>query len=107
MSRHVAGPTRGTTTTPSSTRRSSTSSAGLRDYDHPAVKLDEGFYSAACDYWLGWYLQWPYFRGRVPRDVFRPYFELWARGCDVAFRGGSLCIARSAGPDPAADRRGV
>lgn len=74
-----------------------------RDYDDPTVKLREGFYSAACDYWLGWYLQWPYFHGRVPRDVFRPYFELWARGCEIAFQGDSLRIAKPAEPGAAAD----
>lgn len=69
---------------------------GHQDYDHPAVQLREGFYSVACDYWLGWFLQWPYFRARIPRDVFRPYFELWARGCEVAFRGDALHVSRCA-----------
>jgi hypothetical protein len=73
----------------------------LYEYSHRAVQLREGFYSAACDYWLAWFLQWPYFRRWVPRDVFRPYFELWARGCEVAFQGGSLCIARRAGSSAA------
>jgi hypothetical protein len=79
---------------------------GFHDYGHRAVQLSEGFYSVACDSWLGWYLQWPYFREWLPRDVFRPYFELWARGCEVAFRGESLCIARQAAPGAAADRAG-
>ena len=67
---------------------------GFCDYDHPAVRLREGFYSVACEYWLAWYLQWPYYRRWVPRDVFRPFFELWARGCEVAFHGAALTIAR-------------
>ncbi len=67
---------------------------GFHDYEHPAVRLREGFYSVACDYWLAWFLQWPYFHGWIPRDVFRPFFELWARGCLVAFHGGTLTIAR-------------
>lgn len=71
---------------------------GFHDYDHRAVQLGEGFYSVACDYWLAWYLQWPYFREWVPRDVFRPYFELWSRGCEVAFHDNSLFIARHAEP---------
>lgn len=66
----------------------------LDDDDHPAVRLREGFYSVACDYWLAWYLQWPYYRTWVERDVFRPYYELWASGCEVAFRGHSLVVAR-------------
>lgn len=68
--------------------------SGFHDYEHPAVRLREGFYSVACDYWLAWFLQWPYFHRSVPRDVFRPYFELWARGCEVAFQGDGLNIAR-------------
>jgi hypothetical protein len=70
----------------------------FHDYSHRAVQLSEGFYSVACDYWLSWYLQWPFFREWVLRDVFRPYFELWARGCEIAFQGESLCIARHAEP---------
>lgn len=66
----------------------------LADHENPAVKLGEGFYSVACEYWLAWYLQWPYFREWFPRDVFRPYFELWARGCEVVFQGDVLNIAR-------------
>lgn len=62
------------------------------DYEHPIVKLREAFYSVACDYSLGWYLQWPYFRERIPRDVFRPYFELWARGHGCIFQGSLLCL---------------
>jgi hypothetical protein len=76
---------------------------GFCDYGHRAVQLREGFYSVACDYWLAWFLQWPYFRQWVPRDVFRPYFELWARGYEVAFQGSSLGIARHAEPSAAAD----
>jgi hypothetical protein len=67
---------------------------GFYDYEDLAVQLREGFYSVACDYWLGWYLQWPYFQKQVPQDVFRPYFELWERGCEVAFREDSLDIAK-------------
>lgn len=67
---------------------------GLQDADHRAVQLGEGFYSVACDYWLAWYLMWPYFRGWVQQEVFRPYFELWLRGCSIAFQGDTLCIAR-------------
>ncbi|WP_020470807.1 hypothetical protein [Zavarzinella formosa] len=69
---------------------------GFYDYGHRTVHLREGFYSVACDYWLAWYLQWPYFQKWIPRDVFRPYFELWSRGCEVVFQGKSLCIARQA-----------
>jgi hypothetical protein len=58
-------------------------------------QLGEAYYSIACDYWLGWYLQWPYFSARLHRDVFRPYFELWACGCSCCFRGKRLCLARS------------
>jgi hypothetical protein len=67
---------------------------GFYDYSHRIVQLREAYYSVACDYWLAWYLQWPYFRQWVPRDVFRPYFELWARGYSPAFQGDSLCLAR-------------
>jgi hypothetical protein len=69
---------------------------GFQDYSHRIVQLREGFYSVACDYWLAWYLQWPYFHKWVPQDVFRPYFDLWSRGCEVAFRGEVLCIVRRA-----------
>jgi hypothetical protein len=69
---------------------------GFYDYGHRIIQLREGYYSVACNYWLAWYLQWPYFRQWVPRDVFRPYFELWARGCRVGFQGDSLCLARDA-----------
>lgn len=68
---------------------------GLSDYDHAIPKLREGYYSVACDYWLGWYLQWPYFRASIPRDVFRPYFDLWSCGYAIAFNGESLQLAKS------------
>jgi hypothetical protein len=77
---------------------------GLQDYGHRIVQVREGFYSVACDYWLAWYLQWPYFRAWVPRDVFRPYFELWARGCEIAFQGKMLYVAKRAEQGAAADR---
>ncbi len=76
------------------------------DYGHDAVQLREGFYSVACDYWLAWYLQWPYFRRWMPQDVFRPYFELWARGCEIAFQCNSLYIARRAEPATSTDPDG-
>lgn len=62
------------------------------DYEHPIIKLREAYYSVACDYFLGWYLQWPFFRKRIPRDVFRPYFELWAHGFGCVFQRGSLLL---------------
>src|SRR5262249_40562110 len=68
---------------------------GLYDYCHRAIELREGYYSVACDYWLAWYLQWPFFRPRFGRDIFRPYYELWARGHGVAFQGERLCLARA------------
>jgi hypothetical protein len=68
---------------------------GFYDHGHRIIRLQEGYFSVACDYWLAWYLMWPYFREWVPRDVFRPYFELWARGCDVAFQGQCLRLAKA------------
>lgn len=65
-----------------------------RDFGDRVIQLREGFYSVACDFWLAYYLQWPYYRGRVPQDVFRPYFDLWARGYRCAVQGGSLRLAR-------------
>jgi hypothetical protein len=62
------------------------------DYEHPIIKPREAYYSVACDYYLAWYLQWPYFAERIRRDVFRPYFELWARGHGCVFQGSSLCL---------------
>jgi hypothetical protein len=67
-----------------------------RNRRHPASKYREGYYSVACDYWLGWFLQWPAYRHLTERDTFRPYFELWARGAEIAFQDGALAIARSA-----------
>jgi hypothetical protein len=64
----------------------------LYDYEHPIIKLSEAYYSVACDYWLAWYLQWPYFTERIPKDVFLPYFELWARGHGCIFQGTSLYL---------------
>lgn len=77
---------------------------GLQDDDHLAVQLGEGFYSVACDYWLAWYLMWPYFRRWVPQEVFRPYFELWSRGCSIALQGDTLWIARPAEHWPRLER---
>jgi hypothetical protein len=62
------------------------------DYEHPIIKLREAYYSVACDFCLAWYLQWPYFRQKIGQDVFRPYFELWARGHGCVFQGSSLCL---------------
>jgi hypothetical protein len=62
------------------------------DYDHPIIKLREAYYSVACDYCLAWYLQWPYFKEKIAPDVFRPYFQLWARGHGCVFHGTSLCL---------------
>jgi len=62
------------------------------NYEHPIIKLREAYYSVACNYYLGWYLQWPYFSEKIPRDVFRPFFELWVRGYGCVFQGSSLCL---------------
>jgi hypothetical protein len=62
------------------------------DYEHAIIKLREAYYSVACDYHLAWYLQWPYFSEKIPRDVFGPYFELWARGRGCVFQGSSPCL---------------
>jgi hypothetical protein len=67
---------------------------GFYDYRHRIIQLREGYYSVACDYWLAWYLQWPFFRQWIPRDVFSPYFHLWERGYQCAFQGESLYLAR-------------
>jgi hypothetical protein len=62
------------------------------DFKHPIIKLREAYYSVACNYYLAWYLQWPFFSKKISQDVFRPYFELWARGYGCAFQGTSLCL---------------
>lgn len=68
---------------------------GLYDYADRLVRLREGFYSVACDQWLGWYLQWPYFRKRTGmREMFRPYFDLWVRGVRICFRKDAMCLVR-------------
>jgi hypothetical protein len=68
--------------------------------DHLIMQLHEAYYSIACDYWLAWYLQWPYFKEWFRVDVFKPYFEMWTRGCQIAFRGILLTIARQHGDKP-------
>ena len=55
-------------------------------------QLREAFYSVACDFFLMYFLQWPYFEKWCGQDVFLPYFELWCRGAACAFEGPTLKI---------------
>lgn len=43
----------------------------LKDRDALPVRLDEAYYSIACDYMLAWYLQWPYFPTMACRGCVR------------------------------------
>jgi hypothetical protein len=72
---------------------------GIRDWlngigkrDDPILRMREAFYSVACDFFLMYYLQWPYYVERHSNDVFRPYFELWKRGAQLSFECRSLQI---------------
>jgi hypothetical protein len=67
-----------------------------RNYNDRIVQLREGFYSVACDFWLSYYLQWPYYQSWLPHDVFRPYFDLWASGHHCSVQPGSLWLAPDA-----------
>lgn len=68
--------------------------ADFVDDGRRVVRMKEGFYSVACDFWLANYLKWPHYEDCMPSDVFRPYFELWSRGCRTAFQDGCVYIAR-------------
>lgn len=42
--------------------------------------LGEAYYSIANDYLLGYYFSWPQFQKQCKTDVFKPVFDMWARG---------------------------
>jgi hypothetical protein len=71
---------------------------GVEDTQDRIPQLREAFYSIACDYWLAYYLQWPYFERWYNRDVFRPYFELWQSGLHCGFAGTTLQVANRTKP---------
>lgn len=54
--------------------------------------LSEAYYSIACDYWLSYYLQYPAIKTDLNCDIFKPYFELWARGYYCSFKTDALLI---------------
>jgi hypothetical protein len=58
--------------------------------------LGEAYYSIACDSWLQYYFEWPYYSHLCTTDVFRPYFDMWIRGCICAFTRDGLTIGERA-----------
>jgi hypothetical protein len=80
---------------------------GRGDYGNRIVQLREGFYSVACDFWLSHFLQWPYYQDWLRRDVFRPYFGLWARGYRCSVQPGVMQLAPDAEPIAALDPAGT
>ena len=66
----------------------------IGEYEDRIMRMHEAYYSIACDFFLMYYLQWPYFANRCSRDIFRSYFELWQRDADASFEGQCLQIGR-------------
>lgn len=64
-----------------------------RDSDSLINILSEAYYSISCDYWLSYYFQYPAFGSRPEYDLFKPYFELWAKGYICIFNEKGLVIA--------------
>ena len=65
---------------------------GIGNGEDQILRMREAFYSIACDFFLMYYLQWPYYVNQCSRDVFRPYFELWRRGVEISFEGRCLQV---------------
>lgn len=63
------------------------------EYDGLLSILSEAYYSISCDYWLSYYLQYPATKADLNCDLFKPYFELWARGYYCSFKADALLIS--------------
>ncbi|MGV3611408.1 MAG: hypothetical protein ACO1N0_10690 [Fluviicola sp.] len=57
--------------------------------------LDEAFYSIACDYFLGYYFQYPRYENKLGTDFLEPYFQLWKAGYSCSFSENELLIVQS------------
>lgn len=64
------------------------------NFDNLIPAMSEAFYTVACDFFLQYYLQWPYFEHLSGIDVFQPYCDLWLRGTECVFEGTALKLAR-------------
>jgi hypothetical protein len=65
----------------------------LGAWNDPIPRMREAFYGVACDFFLMYFLQWPYYERWCSLDVFRPYYELWRRGASCSFQGVTLQVA--------------
>lgn len=58
--------------------------------------MNEAYFQIACDHFLAWYLQWPFFRDTYALDVFDPYLNLWLSGTRCSFGKRSLILSHVA-----------
>jgi hypothetical protein len=57
---------------------------GLAPLCPHAYWMREGFYYINCDYYLAWYITWPWSMNSTKiREPFEPYFDLWLHGATL------------------------
>jgi len=62
------------------------------DEDDLVSVLGEAYYSISCDYFLGYYFQYPVFKNKPSIDFLSPYFKIWKSGYQCKFDSEKLKI---------------